>query len=205
LGVSISIKSNFKKLDKSLDKLGRKQLPFAFAKTLNETMKAVSKYTTARTYPQSFEARNKAFFEASMFKGNAVTWATKSRLSVVAEDRFDRGNLEHHARGGTRLAKAGWIAIPTRYVKSRRGGRGAPKRLRPRAVVDSAKGYLAEDTIYQRYGARGANRRKLYILRRSVRMRKRFPFYEDAERITKKVSPQLFKRNFRKAIETARR
>jgi hypothetical protein len=71
--------------------------------------------------------------------------------------------------------------------------------------VDSAKGYLTEDTIYQRYGARGANRRKLYILRRSVRMRKRFPFYEDAERITKKVSPQLFRRNFRKAIQTAKR
>ena len=140
-----------------------------------------------------------------MFKGNAVTWATKSRLSVTAEDRFDRGNLEHHARGGTRLARAGRIAIPTRYVKSRRGTRGAPKRLRPRTVVDSAKGFLAEDTIYQRYGARGANRRKLYILRRSVRMRKRFPFYEDAERITKKASPQLFKRNFRKAIETAKR
>ena len=71
-------------------------------------------------------------------------------------------------------------------------------------MVDSAKGYLAEDTIYQRYGSRGANRHKLYILRRSVRMRKRFPFYEDAERITKKVSPQLFKRNFRRAIETAK-
>ena len=147
MGVSISVKSNFKKLDKSLDKLGRKQLPFAFAKTLNDTMKAVGKYTTARTYPQSIEARNKAFFEASMFKGKAVTWATKSRLSVAAEDRFDRGNLELHARGGTRLAKAGYIAIPTRYVKSRRGTRGAPKRLRPRTVVDSAKGYLAEETI----------------------------------------------------------
>ena len=72
-------------------------------------------------------------------------------------------------------------------------------------MVDSAKGYRAEDAIYQRYGACGANRRKLYVLRRSVSMRKRFPFYEDAERITKKVSPQLFKRNFRKAVQTARR
>ena len=49
MGVSISVKSNFKKLDKSPDKLGRKQLPFAFAKTLNDTMKAVGKYTTVRT------------------------------------------------------------------------------------------------------------------------------------------------------------
>ena len=139
-----------------------------------------------------------------MFKVNAVTWATKSRLSVAAEDRFDRGNLEHHARGGTRLAKAIRIAIPTRYVKTRRGARGAPKRLRPRTVVDSTKGYLAKDTIYQRYGACGGQRRKLYVLRRSVRMPKRFRFYADGERITKSVSPQLFRKNFRKAIEAAR-
>ena len=205
MGVSISVKSNFKKLDKSLDKLGRKQLPFAFAKPLNDTMKAVAKYTVNRTYPQSFATRNKQFFEQSMFKKKGVTWATKSRLSVTTQDQYDRGNLELHARGGTRFAKAGRIAIPTRYVKSRRTPRGAPTRLRPRTVVDSAKGYLAEDTIYQRYGARGANRRKLYVLRRSVKLRRRFPFYEDAERITKKVSPQLFKRNFRKAVETAKR
>ena len=129
MGVSISIKSNFKKLDEPLDKLGRKQLSFAFAKTLNDTVKAVGKYTTARTYPQSFDARNKAFFEASMFKSNAVTWATKPRLSVTAKDRFDRGKLKDHAPGGQRLAKAGRIAIPTRYVKSCRGGRGAPKEI----------------------------------------------------------------------------
>jgi hypothetical protein len=72
-------------------------------------------------------------------------------------------------------------------------------------VVDSTKRYLAEDTFYQRYGARGGQRRKLYILRRSVRMPNRFRFYENGEWITKSVSPQLFRKNFRKAIETARR
>ena len=73
MGVSISVESNFKKLHKLLDKLERKQWPFAFSKTLTDTMKAVGKYTTARTCPQPLEAMNKAFFEASMFKGRAVT------------------------------------------------------------------------------------------------------------------------------------
>ena len=58
MGVSISVKSSFKKLDKSLDKLGRKQLPFAYSKTLNDTMKAVAKYTVNRTYPLSIDCGN---------------------------------------------------------------------------------------------------------------------------------------------------
>jgi len=35
--------------------------------------------------------------------------------------------------------------------------------------------------------------------------RKRFRFYEDAERITRAVSPRLFSKNFSHAIRTARR
>ena len=41
--MQINISSNYKRLSRSLDQVGRKQLPFAFAKTLNETMKAVEK------------------------------------------------------------------------------------------------------------------------------------------------------------------
>jgi len=41
--LTVNVSSNYKKLSRSLDQVGRKQLPFAFAKTLNETMKAVAK------------------------------------------------------------------------------------------------------------------------------------------------------------------
>jgi hypothetical protein len=53
--LAVNVSSNYKTLSRSLDNLGRKQLPFAFAKTLNETMKAVEKYTVARTYPRAFD------------------------------------------------------------------------------------------------------------------------------------------------------
>ena len=62
-----NVSSNYKQLSRSLDQVGRKQLPFAFAKTLNQTMKAVGKYTVARTYPRAFDVRNRAFFRAVMF------------------------------------------------------------------------------------------------------------------------------------------
>lgn len=100
-------------------------------------MKAVGKHTTLRTFPKSFAFQNKGFFAATMFKGEAVTWAAKSRLSVTAHDRFNRGNRELYARSSSR---AGWIANPTQYVKSPRWARGAPERMRPRKVVHSAKG-----------------------------------------------------------------
>ena len=162
--LTVNVSSNYKKLSRSLDQVGRKQLPFAFAKTLNQTMKAVAKYTVARTYPRAFDVRNRAFFRAAMFgnskkHGNAVKWATKTKLRVSARDRFGRGNLQLHATGGTKRARSGRIAIPSRYTKATRGARGVRKGLRPRTVVNTPKGFIdrdgPRDAIYQRYGRGG--------------------------------------------------
>ena len=178
--MQINISSNYKRLSRSLDQVGRKQLPFAFAKTLNKTMKAVEKYIVARTYPRAFDVRNRAFFKASMFTGTAV-----------------------------KRARSGRIAIPSRYTKATRGARGVRKALRPRAVVNTPKGFIdrdgPRDAIYQRYGRGGKQVRLLYVLHRSAKIPKRFRFYEDAERIIRSVSPKLFRKNFSQAIRTARR
>ena len=208
--LAVNVSSNYKKLSRSLDQVGKKQLPFAFAKTLNQTMKAVQKYTVARTYPRAFDVRNKGFFKAAMFTGDAVRWATKTKLRVSARDRFDRGNLQLHATGGTQRARSGRIAIPSRYVGSRRLKSGKVKpALLPRAVVNTPKGFIdregPRDAIYQRYGRGGKRVWLLYVLHRSAKIKKRFRFYEDAERITRAVSPKLFSKNFSHAIRTARR
>ena len=70
--LSVNVTSNYKKLSRSIYQLGWMQLPFAFSKTLNQSMKAVEKYTVARTYPRAFDVRNKGFFKASMFTGDAM-------------------------------------------------------------------------------------------------------------------------------------
>jgi hypothetical protein len=206
--LAVNVSRNYKKLSRSLDQVGRKQLPFAFAKTLNETMKAVEKYTVARTYPRAFDVRNRAFFRAAMFMGTAAKRATKTKLPVSARDRFDCSDLQLHGAGGTKRARSGRIAIPSRFTKAIRGARGVRKALRPRAVVNTPKGFIdrdgPRDAIYQRYGRGGKQVRLLYVLHRSAKIRKRFRFYEDAERITRSVSPKLFRRYFSQAIKTAR-
>ena len=207
--LAVNVSRNYKKLSRSLDQVGRKQLPFAFAKTPNETMKAVNKYTVARTYPRAFDVRNRAFFRAAMFMGTAAKRATKTKLPVSARDRFDCSNLQLHGAGGTKRARSGRIAIPSRFTKVTRGARGVRKALRPRAVVDSPKGFIdrdgPRDAIHQRYGRGGSKVRLLYVLQPSARIRKRFRFYEDTERITRALSPELFRKNFSHAIKTARR
>jgi hypothetical protein len=101
------------------------------------------------------------------------------------------------------------MAIPSRYTKAKRRGKGVPAGLRPRAVVNTPKGFIdrdgPRDAIYQRYGRGGKQVRLLYVLHPSAKIRKRFRFYEDAERITRQVSPKLFTRNFAHAVKTARR
>jgi len=37
-------------------------------------------YTVTRAYPRAFDVRNKGFFKASMFTGDAVRWAIKAKL-----------------------------------------------------------------------------------------------------------------------------
>ena len=211
--MTMNVSSNYKKLDRSLDKLGKKQLPFAFSKTLNDTMKAVAKYTVARTYPRAFDVRNKGFFKAAMFTKDAVRWATKTKLRASARDQFGRGNLQLHATGGTKTGRAGRLAIPSRYVGSRRRKDGRVKdALLPRAVVQTDKGFFTERraggskaAIFQRYGRGAKKLRLLYTVQPRAKIRKRFRFYEDAERITRQVSPKLFRRNFAHAVKTARR
>ncbi|MFP6705496.1 MAG: hypothetical protein VCE75_05565, partial [Alphaproteobacteria bacterium] len=168
--LTVNVSSNYKKLSRSLDQVGRKQLPFAFAKTLNQTMKAVEKYTVARTYPRAFDVRNKGFFKAAMFNPkHSVRWATKTKLRVSARDRFDRGNLQLHTTGGTKRARSGRMAIPSRYVGSRRLKSGKVKpALLPRTVVSTPKGFIdrdgPRDAIYQRYGRGGKQVKLFYVL-----------------------------------------
>ena len=172
-------------------------------------MKAVGKLTVARTYPRAFDVRNRAFFKASMFTGTAVKRATKTKLRVSARDRFDRGNLQLHATGGTKRARSGRIAIPSRFTKATRGARGVRKALLPRAVIDSPKGFIdrdgPRDAIYQLYGRGGSKVRLLYVPQPRAWIRKRFRLYEYAQRITRLVSSKLFRKNFSQASRAARR
>ena len=202
--MDIKLSGNYRELEKRLNSVQRKQLPFAFSKTLNDTAKKVRKQIVERTYPRSFDVRDKRFANATF----SIKFSNKRNLVAVVFDRLDRANLKLHAEGGTKRAKSGNIAIPSRYVKERRSGRGVRKSLRPRTVVDTPKGFIQREprkAIYQSYGRKGANKRLLYSLKSFANIRKTFPFYEDANRTVDRHLQRSFNVNLRKALRSRKR
>ncbi len=206
--LTVNVSSNYKKLSRSLDQLGKKQLPFAFSKTLNDTMFAVRKHVVEKTYPRSVQVRDRRFFSAIM----RIDKSHKTRLTTTLRDIEGRDYLQVLTKGGIKRPRGGGhLAVPSEQVKTKRTGKGVPARLRPRKIVASPRGFVGKTrtgapVIFERKHLRKRYPlRVVYYLANSGRIPKQFPFYKDAERITRAVSPKLFSRNFSHAIRTARR
>ena len=107
------------------------------------------------------------------------------------------------------LNALGQDALLSRHVSPRRLGEpGAYAQryvLEPLLIVRKVSS-IGMDRVMRSINAMGvavSKVRLLYVLQPSTRIRKRFRFYEGAERITRAVSPKLFRRNFSQAIRTA--
>jgi len=204
--IKVSVTSNYKALSKSLDRLGKKQLPFAFSQTLNGTMFRVRQETVTKTYPRSFSVRNARFFNSIMRVGKA----TKTNLEVSLFDKVGRDYLERHTSGGVKIPKTGRLAIPSKDQLTKRTARGFRNTQRPRTIIDKPKGFIGklksgQPAILERKTKKSYPLRVVYILEQSAFIKKTFPFYKDAKRVTKQVSGALFKKHFAEAIRTARR
>ena len=204
--MQMNVNSNFKQLNRSLDDIGRRQLPFAYSKTINDTMFAVRKHVVEKTYPKSFEQRNKRFFNAIL----RPKYSKKNDLHARIFDAVGREYLERHTKGGLKVGR-GNIAIPSTQTKSLRGATGRiPKRLAPRKLVDTPRGFIGkvrnQPAILQRASKKKPYPIKVvYLLEKTARIKKSFPFYEDAFRITRNMMPRFFKTNFNNAMRTRKR
>jgi hypothetical protein len=196
--IEFNVKSDYKRLERRLNAIERKQLPFAFSKTLNDVAKRIRKRIVDRTYPAAFDVRDGKFANAT-FK---IDFSSKRKLEARVYDRLGRANLKLHAEGGIKRAKRGSIAVPSQYVKDRRTGRGVRRSLRPREVVDSQKGYKTQRAIFQAYGPKASKKRLLYSLIPSARISKQFPFYEDANKIVRKDLSRVFNYQLKQALRS---
>lgn len=198
--IDFNVTSDYKRLERRLNAIERKQLPFAFSKTLNDAIFDTRKQIVDKTFPSSFDVRNTRFASASF----RINKSSKRRLAATLEDKLDRGNLMLHAKGGTKLAKRGKIAIPSQFAKDTRSGRGVRKNLRPRQVIDAGKARRTDTAIWQRYGPKGRKQRLLYSLVPSAKIKKTFPFYDDATRAAGMSMKRNFGKNLRAALGSAR-
>lgn len=203
--VGVSVKFETAQFARYLNRVQRKQLPFATAKSLTDTAFDARKHVVDVSWPRAVTVRNRRFMGAAM----RVEKATKRTLTARLFDKLGRASVGLHATGGTKRPRGRSIAVPTKHVNRTGSGR-VRKSQTPRAVLSSSKGFKTrlrsgDEAILQRQGGKKSRRVKvLYTLHPSARIRRRFPFERDVERVVRRRYPQHFIRNMRRALATAR-
>ena len=208
--VSLNIKDDIKRATRRLNDIEKRQIPFATAGAINDTLFDIRKQIVGVTAPRAFDVRNRRFFGVAF----RVDKATKRNLRGAVFDRLGRASLALHARGGTKTPRGKHIAIPSREIEDKRTKGGAIKKaLRPRQVLSKAgrrqafkiKFQSGQEAIVRRKGKKRSPLQVLYLLERSARIRKSFRFHEDATKVARRVLPGHFRKRLRQALRTARR
>jgi hypothetical protein len=152
------------------------QVAFALADSLNRAAEN-TRGVLIQTWSRSVEVRSSGFIRAALLRGPR---ATKTDLRISIYDALGRGNLKLHADSGTKLPKqTARLAIPVE-ANVRRTASGVTASQRPMNLANS---FVADrvglgPAIYQR---QGRHLKLMYVLRRSVPIRKDVPFREDFE------------------------
>ena len=130
--VAINIRDNIDAVQKRLNNLERKQLPFAISGAINDSIKDVRRQIVGITASKAFTLRNRQFIGAAM----RMEFATKQKLTGVLFDQLGRGSLELHARGGIKTPRGRHLAVP---IDIKQTGRGVRAAMRTRRLLASDK------------------------------------------------------------------
>lgn len=199
-----------------------KQVPFATAVALTKT--AAQLIPEARkSLSKNLDVTNRGLPRAAFHQRRSVVKAKKtdfprSRAIVgVPDDAKFRGKfLADHVVGRRRKARgnhpgARRIAIPTKLVKRLKKGTVSSTQ-RPGVIMRKPRGFLDEShrgkgpVIGLNRGRRRRDGRTIYyLLRRSVRIRKQWPFGKEMKRAAKTKYSKNFETEFRKAVVSARK
>ena len=181
-------------------KAAEDQMPFAMSLALNEATRNTRKHLIGVTWPTSgVTVRNKSFIGAALVMRD--TPATKRNLTTEIYDRLGRANLMLHAKGGTRTAKGGRMAIPVSGT-IKRTARGVPDRWKPKTLGPKL---FRKDSGEARYTRDGRGRLKLtYVLKTATKIPKRVRFYEDFNTVMRREVYRAIPKAVERAMATRR-
>jgi len=215
--ISFSVQSEINKVLKSIDPLTSKQMPFAIAKALTSTAKAVQKditseLPTAFTSPTAFT--KKAFTIKAARKTDLTAW-------VFAKDAQAR-YLAYGIQGGERRVKgferridamggeAGVMLVPTKAVKRDASGNVSLATIRRIAGQSNSKKYFVGTPkgnnrsfgVYERMA--GGKLRALLIEADVGNYRKRLNMIGIGKRVIQSQFMRELEASIAQAIATAR-
>ena len=197
--MQISVTSNISPFLKKLTAIQR-QMPFATSQAINDTAFQVRKQIVERTYPRSFEVRNRGFPKTAF----RVQKSHKRNLEAHVYDRTKSDWLTRQAKGGIKRNPSGpYVAIPTSTV--RLTGRGKIRQAdKPRSILSKGGFQIKSGAGEAIFKTKNRVTRAYYFLRSQAVIPKRFPFAEDAARITRRNYRVNFRKRLRGALRTAR-
>lgn len=218
MSLQVKVKSNAKEVSRFLQLMHSKQIPFATSLALNDTAKDVRKHIVKRTFPEAFNLKKKGFPNQVIF----TEFSTKKNLTASVGNINTKKKrvraismLNLHAEGGIKKPKRSlYLAIPSRELNGKYHNKKIPKSRTPQAIFASTDRRGSKRGFVQRFkGGKAIFQRKtlkaypislFYFLKPIAKINKTLKFYEDANRVAKKVYDKHFDKAFQKAIRTAK-
>tara|TARA_R110002012_G_scaffold138388_1_gene293595 strand:- start:39 stop:659 length:621 start_codon:yes stop_codon:yes gene_type:complete len=204
-----NVKGDIKPITKHLNKLHKKQIPFAAAQAINNTLFDVMKAQKAQL-PKKLDRPTP--FTMKAFKVNKAKKTELVGDIHVTPERYKY--LKYAIEGGTRT---GNIGVPTRHAKLNKYG-NIPQRRK--GLIKNKNQFIGKfnniSGVYERghYSKKGSfttqgksasTALKLVVaFEKSVTYKKQFPFYKIAEGVARKKFQRNFKQALTRAIRTAK-
>lgn len=234
MSISFSIKANTVEMQRKLENVVRKQIPFAASRAVTQTATVVRDDYVLREYRRSFTSRNKAFEKTFHSVAAANVKSTRATGVAVAAimprdgkrpagttrakspANLDTAFMRRHVSGGIKTPKNGRkIAIPVKSapITRKTAGRGAggirnnylPETLmknKQKAFIKTNK--KGNSILYRKFGRGGKKLQPMYVLKPAANIRGGYNPLPEARRGVAFHFPRLFRRNFIKAIKTAK-
>lgn len=227
----MTMKTNAPELQKGLDELVNRQLPFAVSLATNMSIQRTRDEHLKLEYSKFFTMRNKAWFkQVHSIRNSKVAHVKRTGMAVAAIQRSSLPSppgtakketrraafsdfMEKHVSGGIKTpSKSRNVAIPIEQnITRRKGGAKAGavnKSFQPQTVMGTGKGFVFEKGgrkfLARRRGRGGKQTQVLYRLKKTVNIKGGYNPERAVRRGMKQFFQPMFRRALIKAIKTAK-
>ena len=207
--MEITVETNLAEFEGWIDKTVLKQMRFATSVTLYETAKQAQEAVRA-DLPHEFTIRNN-WVSRGIRMSPGSSRAIRNSASGISDMQVEVGTVDEfmrmQAEGGVKKPnKADSVAVPVREPETEITSR----KKWPRRVLKEPRTFLwrrppdSKRFILQRAGDSRYPIKRLYTFEPEVRIPKRWPFLEKAEKIVSESYNENFNRAFERAMATAK-
>ena len=194
--MELNVRAETKKVERYLNRIQRRQLPFAIARALTWTVQDAQKSIIA-AIPHIFRVTKKWWLKTQP-TGIKIRPATKIHLTATVYTNAPFADLQES--GGTKRPRGRMIAVPTaKTPKSRRKAGGAA------VMMKQKKTFATKTGIYRRKGGKkNQTIEKVFTFTKKARVRPRFGFKDIARKVAVRRFPNHFYKSLTQALRTAR-